>query len=161
MARKLTAILAADVVGYSRRMAADEAGTLRAVQQLKKNVFDPHISAHGGRIVKLMGDGALVEFSSVLEAVHAAISIQNALREAPGDGLKIRIGVNLGDVIIESGDIFGTGVNIAARLQEMAEPGSICISGTVFEQIDGKVDHTFTDLGTQTVKNIELERRKI
>ena len=125
MARKLTAILAADVVGYSKRMAADEAGTLKAVQALKKNTFDPHIGAHEGRIVKLMGDGALVEFNSVLEAVNAAIEIQDELRDADGESLKLRIGVNLGDVIFESGDIFSTGVNIAARLQEMAEPGGI------------------------------------
>ena len=152
--RRLAAILAADVVGYSSLMAQDEAGTLAAVKSHRAQIVDPQIEHHGGRIVKLMGDGALVEFPSVVEAVQCAIAIQSAKAMAPAEIITLRIGVNLGDVIAEEGDIYGSGVNVAARLQEMAEPGGICISGTVFEQIEGKVEHHFIDLGTQQVKNL-------
>ena len=154
MARRLAAILAADVVGYSRLMSEDEAGTLRAVKTHQKEVFDPEVARHGGRIVKLMGDGVLVEFPSVVEAVQCAIAVQDKLAAAPETWIKLRIGVTLGDIIIDADDIFGNGVNVAARLQEMAEPGGICISGTVFEQVEGKVDHRFVDLGTQQIRNI-------
>jgi adenylate cyclase len=152
--RRLAAILAADIVGYSRLMSADEAGTLEAVKAHRKGDFDPEVARHGGRIVKLMGDGALVEFPSVVEAVQCATAVQAKLAAASDFGIMLRIGVELGDVIIEGDDIYGNGVNVAARLQEMAEPGGICISGTVFEQIEGKVEHQFIDLGTQQVKNI-------
>ena len=153
MARRLAAVLAADVVGYSRLMSEDEAGTLAAVKRHREEILDPEVVRHGGRIVKLMGDGALVEFPSVVEAVQCAIAVQDT-NATSASRIMLRIGVNLGDVIVDGDDIFGNGVNVAARLQEMAEPGGICISGTVFEQIDGKVDHRFIDLGTQQVKNI-------
>ena len=144
----------ADLVGYSRLMSEDEAGTLEAVNIHRREVFDPEVARHGGRIVKLMGDGTLVEFPSVVEAVQCATAVQHKMTTASDSRIMLRIGVNLGDVIIEGDDIFGNGVNVAARLQELAEPGGICISGSVFEQIEGKVDHRFTDLGTQEVKNI-------
>jgi hypothetical protein len=146
--------LAADVVGYSRLMSEDEAGTLEAVKTHRKEVFDPEVARHSGRIVKFMGDGALVEFPSVVEAVQCAIAVQDKMASASDSRIMLRIGVNLGDVIIDADDIFGNGVNVVARLQEMAEPGGICISGTVFEQIEGIVDHRFMDLGTQEIKNI-------
>lgn len=154
MVRRLAAILAADIVGYSRLMSEDEAGTLEAVKAHRKEVFDPEVARHGGRIVKLMGDGALVEFPSVVEAVQCATAVQDKMSSAMGSRIMLRVGVELGDVIIEADDIYGNGVNVAARLQEMAEPGGICVSGTVFEQIEGKVDHRFIDLGIQQVKNI-------
>lgn len=154
MERKLSAILAADVVGYSRMMSEDEAGTLELLKAHRRDVFDPEVTRHGGRIVKLMGDGTLVEFPSVVEAVACAAAIQAKIAIFPKPRILLRIGVNLGDVIIEGEDIYGNGVNVATRLQDMAEPGGICISGTVFEQIEGKVDHHFTDLGTQRMKNI-------
>jgi hypothetical protein len=135
-------------------MSEDETGTLDAVKTHHKMVFNPEVARHGGRIVKLMGDGALVVFPSVVEAVQCAIAVQDKMSLASGSPIILRIGVNLGDVIFEDDDIFGNGVNVAARLQEMAEPGGICISGTVFEQIEGKVDHRFIDLGTQQIKNI-------
>jgi hypothetical protein len=146
--------LAADIVGYSRLMSEDEAGTLDAVKLHRQRDFDPEVARHEGRIVKLMGDGALVEFPSVVEAVQCAIAVQDRIAAVGNAAILLRIGVELGDVIIEGDDIYGNGVNIAARLQEMAEPGGICISGTVFEQIEGKVGHHFIDLGTQHVKNI-------
>ena len=154
MKRKLSAILAADVVGYSNLMEKDEAGTLDALKNHRRDVFDPQIARHGGRVVKLIGDGTLVEFVSVVQAVECAISIQKALAKSDDHRIRLRIGVNLGDVIIDGEDIYGNGVNIAARLQEMAEPGGICISGNVFEQVDGKVDQEFVDLGEHQVKNI-------
>ena len=137
MERRLAAILAADVVGYSRLMSEDEAGTLTVLKALRKELFAPKVDEHHGRIVKLMGDGALVEFASVVDAVNCTVDVQRALAlrnaERPTDErLQLRIGVNLGDVIIEGNDIYGDGVNIAARLEEFAEPGGICVSGTVF-----------------------------
>ncbi len=151
MERRLAAILAADVVGYSRLMGEDEAGTLAILSRMRKERIEPLIAEHRGRIVKLMGDGILAEFASVVDAVSCAIAWQKSIAE---QGLQFRIGVNLGDIIIEDGDIYGHGVNVAARLEEIAEPGGICISGNVFEQIDGKVDHVFADLGEHQVKNI-------
>ncbi len=159
MERRLAAILAADVVGYSRLMEADEAGTLAALKAHRAEFVDPAIAARGGRIVKLMGDGALIEFPSVVDAVESAVEVQRGMVErnadAP-DGRKIvfRIGINLGDIIIDGDDIYGDGVNIAARLEALAEPGGICVSGAVYEHIAGKVDHGFEDGGEQTVKNI-------
>ena len=124
MERRLAAILAADVVGYSRLMAADEAGTLARVSRLRKEQLEPLIERHRGRVFKLMGDGILVEFASVVDAVSCAIAWQNSLA---GDDLLFRIGVNLGDVMVEDGDIYGNGVNVAARLEAIADPGSICL----------------------------------
>lgn len=154
MARRLSAILAADVVNYSKLMSEDEANTLAALKDHRNEVFDPNVSKFGGRIVKLMGDGALVEFPSVVDAVQCALSIQKTVADFSDRRIMLRIGVNLGDVIIEGDDIYGNGVNVAVRLQQMADPGGICISGTVFEQIDGKVDYQFADLGSHQIKNI-------
>ncbi len=157
--RRLAAILSADVVGYSRLMGIDEAGTLGALRAHRDELIDPTIAEYNGRVVKLMGDGMLVEFASAIDAVECAVAIQQgmAVRNAkvPEDRLiAFRIGINLGDVIIEGDDIYGDGVNVAARLQEVAEGGGIYISGTVFEQADGKVDLNFVDRGNQQLKNI-------
>ena len=157
--RRLAAIMSADVVGYSRLMGADETGTLVALRAHRAELMDPTIAEHHGRVVKLMGDGTLVEFASVIDAVECAVAIQLRLAERnakmPRDQrITYRIGINLGDVIIESDDIYGDGVNVAARLQELADPGGICVSGAVFEQVDKKVDYVFADLGDQRVKNI-------
>jgi class 3 adenylate cyclase len=157
--RRLAAILAADVVGYSRLMAADEAGTLAALKAHRKEFIDPKIAAHRGRIVKLMGDGALVEFGSVVEAVQCAVEVQNGLAErnagVPEDRrIAFRIGVNLGDIIIEDDDIHGDGVNVAARLEALAEPGGIWVSAPVRVQVEDKLPYGFEDLGEQRVKNI-------
>ncbi len=158
--RRLAAIFAADVVGYSRLMGEDEAGTLARLKSLHGELVQPKIAARKGRVVKLMGDGLLAEFPSVVEAVLCAVDIQRALvgREAdlPRDRrISLRIGVNLGDVIVEGSDIYGDGVNVAARLEGLAEPGGICVSASVFEQVNGKVDLEFADLGERRVKNIE------
>ena len=158
--RKLAAILAADVVGYSRLMGADEAGTLSALKQHRQAVFDPAVAAHNGRIVKLIGDGTIVEFGSVVDAVNCALSVQRADGALPDDALGqpkivLRIGINLGDVIIEGDDIYGDGVNIAARLEPLAEPGGVCVSSIVNESIGNRIDVKFTDAGDTTVKNID------
>ncbi len=132
--RRLAAILAADVVGYSRMMAADEAGTLAALKAHRETAFDPAVARHHGRIVKLIGDGTLVEFASVVDAVTCALAIQQAAQAdngAGGPGIVLRIGINLGDVIIEGDDIYGDGVNVAARLEPLAEPGGICVASIV------------------------------
>ncbi len=151
--RRLAAILAADVVGYSRLMGEDEAGTLAALRAHRAEVFDPVIAKRGGRLVKLMGDGALVEFPSVVEAVEAALAIQRQI--AAGDGrILLRIGINLGDVIIDGDDIYGDGVNVAARLEALAEPGGICISSIVHESIGNRIEAEFADTGEHEVKNI-------
>jgi TolB-like protein/class 3 adenylate cyclase len=159
MERRLVAILAADVVGYSGLMERDEAGTLAALKSLREDLFDPKIAAHHGRIVKLMGDGTLVDFSSVVDAVVCAVDIQRAMAarnaEAPAEErIDLRIGVNLGDVIIEGDDIYGDGVNIAARLESLAEPGGVCVSRTVFNHVRHKADIGFENLGEHQVKNI-------
>ena len=153
MTRRLAAILAADVVGYSKMMAEDEAGTLAALRAHRAAVFDPHVARHGGRLVKLMGDGSLVEFPSVVEAVAAAIAIQRQLASEPGP-ITLRIGINLGDVIIEGGDLYGDGVNVAARLEGLAPPGGLCVSAVVHESLGNKVDAVFEDSGEHQVKNI-------
>jgi adenylate cyclase len=160
MERRLAAILAADVVGYSRLMEADEADTLARLKSTRENLIDPKIAAHKGRIVKLMGDGALIEFSSVVDAVGCAVEIQRTMAECNAElpkekQLEFRIGVNLGDVIVEGQDIYGDGVNVAARLEGMAEPGGVLISGTAFDQVERKLDFEFEFLGEQRVKNIE------
>jgi adenylate cyclase len=157
--RKLTTILAADVVGYSRLMGEDEAGTLARLKSLRKELVQPKIAGGRGRIVKLMGDGLLAEFPSVVEAVRCAVDIQQDMagREAglPDERrIRLRIGVNLGDIIVEGSDIYGDGVNVAARLEGLAEPGGICISGKVYEEVRNKLATAFEDLGEQEVKNI-------
>ena len=156
--RRLAAILSADMVGHSRMMGADEAGTLARLKALRLQVIDPVIAGHGGRIVKLMGDGALVEFASAVDAVACAVAVQRAVAKAddgPEDRhIVFRIGVNLGDVIVEGDDIYGDGVNIAARLQEIADPGGVAISANAHEQVEGKLDTAFDDLGERRLKNI-------
>jgi adenylate cyclase len=159
MERRLAAILAADVVGYSRLMGEDETGTLKRLKSLRSELVQPTITERKGRVVKLMGDGLLAVFSSVVEAVQCAIDIQQSMtgREADLSGerrLRLRIGVNLGDVIVEGSDIYGDGVNVAARLEGLAEPGGVCISGKVREEVRNKVSAAFEDLGEQKVKNI-------
>ena len=158
--RRLAAILAADVVGYSRLIRADEEGTLAALKAVRKDIIDPKIAEHHGRIVKLMGDGMLAEFPSVVDAVRNAVEVQQAVTEhqvdVPEDRrIVFRVGINLGDVVIDGDDIQGDGVNVAARLEGMAEPGGICISGGVYEQVRDRIDLPFTDMGEQAVKNID------
>jgi adenylate cyclase len=157
--RKLAAILAADVVGYSRLMASDEEGTLAALKQHRQAVFEPAVAAHQGRIVKLIGDGTIVEFASVVDAVNCALSVQRSGDSRQDESLPpkivLRIGINLGDVIIEGDDIYGDGVNIAARLEPVAEPGGICISSIVNESIGNRIDVRFQDGGEINVKNID------
>jgi len=155
--RRLAAVLAADVVGYSRMMAADETGTLTALKQHREKVFDPAVARHRGRLVKLIGDGALVEFTSVVDAVSCALAVQRSIKTqatANGGGIVLRIGINLGDVIIDGDDIYGDGVNVAARLEPLAEPGGVCISGIVNESLGNRVDVLFRDSGDVAVKNI-------
>ena len=159
MERRLTAILAADVVGYSRLMGEDEVGTLERLKSCRRELVDPAIKEFHGRMVKLMGDGALVEFASVVDAVQCAAMIQRRMADrnkgaTDARQIRFRIGVNLGDVIVEENDIYGDGVNIAARLEAMAEPGGICISGTAFDHAVHKVDVGFASLGEQRLKNI-------
>ncbi len=159
MERRLAAILAADVVGYTRLMGADEAGTLRHLTELRQQVLEPLVAEHHGRVVKLMGDGLLVEFASVVNALTCAVAWQNgvAQREAAADEdkrFKFRIGINLGDVIVEGDDIHGDGVNIAARLEGKAEPGGIYLSGDAYRQAKGKVEVDFEDLGEHDLKNV-------
>src|SRR5216110_1062267 len=157
--RRLAAILAADVAGYSRLMGADEEGTLNRLKAHRRELVDPKIREHRGRIVKTTGDGMLVEFASVVDAVRCAIAVQRAspAREItlPKDQrIAFRIGINLGDIVVEGDDILGDGVNIAARLEGIAEPGGICISGDAFRQVQGKVHAEFADMGEQQLKNI-------
>lgn len=154
MERRLTTIVAADVVGYSRLMAEDEAGTLRRLTQTISNVFEPLAERHKGRIVKRMGDGLLLEFASVVEAVSFAVAVQEALRDTPQAPLAFRVGVNIGDVIVSDGDIFGDGVNVAARIEALAEPGEVLVSKTVSDHVRGKSDFAFQDRGVHQVKNI-------
>jgi adenylate cyclase len=162
--RRLAAILAADVVGYARLIERDEAGTLERLKAHRKSFIAPLIAEHHGRIVKLMGDGALCEFGSVVEAVQCAVVIQQGMAErqvhTPEDQrIRFRIGINLGDVILEDGDLFGDGVNIAARLEGLAEPGGILISGTAYDQIECKLPLALAFAGEQRVKNIERSVR--
>ncbi len=157
--RRLTTILAADVVGYSRLMAADEAGTLTSLKAIRRELIDPNTTKYHGRVVKLMGDGILMEFGSVVDAVTFAVDVQRAMAQRNSDvpedrRIIYRIGINIGDIIVEGGDIYGDGVNIAARLEGLSEPGGICVSRPVHTQIKGKVDLAFEDLGEQRVKNI-------
>jgi adenylate cyclase len=160
--RRLTAILAADVVGYSRLMGIDEAGTLEAVNRHRIQIIEPAISSHNGRLVKLLGDGLLVEFPSVVNAVACAVDIQRGgVRANEGVAeerrIRFRIGVNLGDVIVEGGDIFGDGVNVAARLEAIAAPGGIAVSSSVHDHVGTRLDLRFEDRGRQALKNIRQE----
>ncbi len=157
--RRLAAILAVDIVGYSRMMGADESGTLDTLKEWHSGVFNPLVREHGGRVVKLMGDGALVEFASVVDAVNCAVAIQEKLPQFNADrdrshAIELRIGVNLGDVIIEGDDIFGDGVNVAARLQETAQPGEVVLSATAWEHSAARVSARFSDGGERALKNI-------
>ena len=157
--RKLAAILAADIAGYSRLMGADEAGTLARLKEYRRELIDPKNKQYRGRVVKTTGDGILIEFPSVVDAVGCAIDVQQGMRERnvdvpPESRIEFRIGINLGDVIIDGRDLYGDGVNIAARLEGLAEPGGICISQTVFNHARGKVAFAVEDLGEQTLKNI-------
>jgi adenylate cyclase len=157
--RRLAAVLAADVVGYSRLMAADEDGALAALKHFREELFNPAVEAHNGRIVKLIGDGTLVDFASVVDAVECAVAVQNAVagRVLPPGALAIqlRIGVNLGDVIIDGDDIYGDGVNVAARLEPLADPGGVCVSSIVHESVGNRIDSGFKDCGQVRVKNID------
>src|SRR5207244_9672797 len=164
MERRLTAILAADVVGYSRLMGANETGTLAALKALRTDFIDGKIAEHQGRIVKVTGDGMLVEFPSVVSAVACAAEVQRGMRARNGSvprdhRIEFRMGVNLGDVIVEGEDIFGDGVNVAARLEGIAKPGGITISGSVRDHVGNRLDLAFEDLGEQTLKNIEIPIR--
>ena len=157
--RRLAAILAADVVGYSRLMGENEEGTLAALKTLRRELVDPKVMEHHGRIVKTTGDGALVEFASVVDAVRCAVEIQREMIDRNADvpterRIAFRIGINLGDIIIDEGDIFGDGVNVAARLEALAQPGGICVSRVVRDQVRDKLDFSFGDMGEQQVKNI-------
>ncbi|WP_373413851.1 adenylate/guanylate cyclase domain-containing protein [Ensifer aridi] len=154
--RRLAAILVADVVGYSRMVAADEAAALAALKLHRQSVFNPAVATHSGRLVKLMGDGALVQFDSVVDAVDCALALQNTqTADAPLQEIILRIGINLGDVRFDGGDIYGDGVNVAARLESLAEPGGICISSVVKESIVGRVNALFEDGGEVQLKNID------
>ena len=156
--RRLAAILAADAVGYSRLMGADEQGALRQFRTLRAEVIDPAIARNRGRLVKTTGDGLLVEFASVVDALSCASEWQRQIAEqraAAGGSIQFRIGINVGDVVVErDGDLFGDGVNVAARLEALAEPGGICISARVREDALGRLDLTFVDMGERTLKNI-------
>lgn len=153
--RRLAAILCADVASFSQMMGEDEEGTLATLKALHRNCFAPRVSENRGRIVKLMGDGALVEFGSVIDAINCAVSVQNEVSKAEEfENVALRIGIHVGEIIGESGDIYGNGVNIAARLQEVANPGSIALSGRAYEDAASKFNDAFTDQGRQSLKNI-------
>jgi adenylate cyclase len=158
--RRLAAILAGDVVGYSRLMGADEVGTLRALKAIRRELADPAIAAHHGRVVKTTGDGILIEFASVVDAVACAVAIQEGMvtRNAgvpEGKRIVFRIGINIGDIIVDEADIHGDGVNVAARLEALALPGDICISGAAHDQVRGRLEVAFEDMGEQSLKNID------
>src|SRR5262249_30512167 len=159
--RRLAAILAADVAGYSRLIGADESGTLQALKAIRAELIDPTIASHNGRLVKTTGDGLLVEFASVVDALRRATDLQAGMAErhatmpVPADQrIQFRIGIHQGDVVIEDGDIFGDAVNVAARLEALAKPGAICVSARVRGDAAGKLDLAFEDMGEQHLKNI-------
>jgi len=157
--RRLAAILMADVAGYSRLMGADEEGTLARLQALRRELFDPQVAEHHGRIVKVTGDGMLVAFSSVVDAVRCAVAVQQAMPERNADipkarQIELRIGINLGDVIVDGDDLYGDGVNIAARIEALADPGGVCVSNTVYDQVRDRLPFLFEDLGEHQLKNI-------
>src|ERR1700719_773999 len=157
--RRLAAILGADVAGYSRLMEADEEGTLERLKALRRELLDPTIAEQHGRIVKTTGDGLLVEFASVVDAVRCAVAVQQAMPErdtdvAADNRIELRIGINLGDVIVEGDDLYGDGVNIAARIEALADPGGVLVSNTVHDHVRDRLPFVFEDLGEQQVKNI-------
>src|SRR6516164_5593743 len=157
--RRLTAILAADIAGYSRLMGVDEEGTLAALKTLRRELADPKIKEHRGRIVKTTGDGLLLEFASVVDAVRCAVEVQREMAERnaevpPDRRIELRMGINVGDIIRDGRDIYGDGVNVAARLEALAEPGGICVSRVVRDQVRDKLAFSFEDMGEQHVKNI-------
>ena len=157
--RRLAAILSADVAGYSRLIGVDEEGTLNRLRAIRTDVIDSKISEHRGRVVKTTGDGLLAEFTSVVDALRWASEIQNAMAWQNADiaaekRIEFRIGIHQGDIVVEDGDIFGDGVNVAARLEGLAEPGGICVSARVQEDTAGRLDLSFDDLGEQSLKNI-------
>src|SRR6516225_6635824 len=157
--RRLAAILAADVAGYSRLMGAEEEGTLERVKALRRELLDPMIAEHHGRIVKTTGDGLLVEFASVVDAVRCAVEVQQAMPErntglAADNRIELRIGINLGDVIVEGDDLYGDGVNVAARIEALADTGGVFVSNTVHDHVCDRLPFVFEDLGEQEVKNI-------
>src|SRR5260370_28346695 len=157
--RRLAAILADDVAGYSGLIGADEGGTLKRLGAIRAELTDPKIAEHHGRIVKTMGDGLLVEFGSVVDALRCAAEMQASIADrnaaiAADNRIEFRIGVNVGDILVEEGDIFGDGVNVAARLESLAEPGRICVSAPVQEDAAGPLDLAFEDMGEQQLKNI-------
>jgi adenylate cyclase len=162
--RRLAAILAADIAGYSRLMGVDEEGTLAALKACRRELIDPKIAEHRGRIVKTTGDGALVEFASAVDAVHCAMEIQRGMADrgaaVPEDRrIEFRIGINVGDIISDEGDLYGDRVNIAARVQTLANPGAICLSDNAYQQIKGKFALDVNDMGDQPLKNIALPVR--
>jgi class 3 adenylate cyclase len=157
--RRLAAIMAADIVGYSRLIEQDEAGTLAAIRDLRREVIDPLLAEHHGRIVKLMGDGAIAEFGSVVDAVACAAAMQRSVAERqaevpPDRRIVFRIGINLGDVVVDGDDLLGDGVNVAARLEQLCEPGGVLVSGTAHDHLQGKLGLPLDDAGEQQLKNI-------
>ena len=157
--RRLAAILAADVAGYSRLIGADEGGTLQALRTIRAELIDPTIAAHNGRLVKTTGDGLLVEFGSVVDALRCVTELQAGMAQrntaVPKERrIEFRVGINVGDIVVEDGDIFGDGVNVAARLEVLVAPGGICVSARVREDAVGKLDLAFEDMGEQALKNI-------
>ncbi|WP_439361665.1 adenylate/guanylate cyclase domain-containing protein [Bradyrhizobium sp. DASA03007] len=147
-------MLAADVAGYSRLMGADEVGTLEALKVIRREIVDPAIAEHKGRIVKTTGDGLLVEFASAVDAVTCAVAVQEKMAGREGQ-IAFRIGINIGDIISDENDIFGDGVNVAARVENECAPGGVCLSGSAFEQVRGKTTFEFDDLGERSLKNID------
>jgi adenylate cyclase len=159
IARRLAAILAADVASYSRLMGADEEGTLAALKGHRRELIDPLVAQHQGRVVKTTGDGLLIEFASIVDAVRCAVVMQQGMEDRNANvnesqRIRFRVGINVGDVIVEDDDIFGDGVNVAARLEALAQPGEICVSATVREHVGEKLPIGFVDLGEHSVKNI-------
>src|SRR5437773_9568991 len=158
--RRLAAIVSADVAGYSRLMGRDDSDTLARLKAHRRELIDPKIAEYGGRIVKTTGDGLLLEFPSIVEAVRCAVDVQRGMAErnagvAPDQRIEFRVGVNVGDIIIDGDDIFGDGINLAARLQGLADPGGICVSRVVRDQVTNKLGFAFHDLDSKEVKNIE------
>jgi adenylate cyclase len=159
MERRLAAIVVADIVGYSHLMGDDEAGTLTAVGALRSAIIEPAIKARGGRLVKVMGDGFLLEFGSAVDAVECAVEVQDRVAEMSGEtkaaqSIELRIGVNVGDIMVEDGDVFGDGVNDAARLEGLADPRGVLLSQPAYDQVRDRVQHAFDDLGERSLKNI-------
>src|SRR5438105_4105239 len=157
--QRLAAVLAADMVGYSRLMGLDERGTLARLRTHRIELIDPAIAKNQGNIIKTTGDGMLVEFQSVADAVRCAVEVQDRMRRRNSDlpderRMEFRIGINLGDIIFEEGDIYGEGVNVAARVEQLADPGGICVTAAVHGQVEGRLDIVFEDLGEKSLKNI-------